>query len=160
MERSIGSSAVASGGSNATGGASAPSGVASAAAIAYPYFGGTPGVAPDHTIVVTGYGQASMPANGADRAKAQATALETAMTDARAQADAIAKLAGVTITGVLSVGASGGGYNYAVPMPMSAGPGIAPSAGSGGTGLPAPVPSVVTPITFGMSVTVAYSISG
>ena len=33
-------------------------------AIAYPYYGGSPGVAPDHTIVVAGVGQADLRSDG------------------------------------------------------------------------------------------------
>src|SRR5690349_14863881 len=45
----------------ATTGSGVSGGAASAgSAIAYPYFGGTPGIAPDHTIVVTGVGQADV----------------------------------------------------------------------------------------------------
>jgi hypothetical protein len=44
-----------------TGGGSVSS---SGTAIAYPHYGGSPGVAPDHTIVVTGVGQAELKSDG------------------------------------------------------------------------------------------------
>ena len=44
---------------------------ASGSAIAYPYFGGAPGIAPDHTIVVTGVGQADIASDGSDHGAAQ-----------------------------------------------------------------------------------------
>ena len=153
-----------------TGPATATGIATSGTAIAYPYYGGVPAVAPEHTIVVSGYGQATMAADGADRAKAQGKALAVAMADAREQADAIAKAAGVTITGVSSISASGGGYGYAVPMAANGTTGSNPQAiptdpstgtGSGAGGqTPEPVSSVPTTVDFAMSVTVAYSISG
>ena len=149
----------------ATGGStgSTGSGVASSgSAIAYPCCGGTPGVAPDHTIVVTGYGQASMAADGSDRAKAQLKAIASAMADARSQADAIAQQASLTIIGVLSVNASSGGYGYAVPMPANGTSGVEtpPTVTPGGPGLvPQPAPPFNGPVGFGMSVTVAYSVN-
>jgi uncharacterized protein YggE len=75
-------------------------------AIAYPYVGGTPGLAPDHTIVVTGVGQADLRPDGSDRAAAQKSAIADALADAKAQADAIAADTGLSISGVLSVSAS------------------------------------------------------
>jgi hypothetical protein len=107
------------------------------------------------------------------------------MADARAQADAIAKAAGVTITGVLSVSASSGATGFPVPMgAVGTGGAVGPSTeapdrssgteGGGSTGAgtgastgapggvgtaPAPAPTA-GPIDFGMSVTVAYSIGG
>ena len=78
----------------------------SGTAIAYPYFAGSPGLAPDHTIVVTGVGQADLAADGSNRASAQKSALDTALTDAKAQANAIAAATGLSISGVLSVSAS------------------------------------------------------
>ena len=124
---------------------------ASGAAIAYPYFGGTPGIAPDHTIVVTGTGQADMKADGSNRAAAQKIALDEALADAKAQADAIASATGLSISGVLSVSASVSPYG--VVMPMTATPDSAPNA-------PVPVPdkTVVGPEVLGVSVTVAYRV--
>ena len=72
----------------------------------YPYFAGTPGLAPDHTIVVIGVGQADMQGDGSDRTTAQKTAIAAALADAKAQADAIASDTGLAISGVLSVSAS------------------------------------------------------
>jgi hypothetical protein len=37
--------------------------------IAYPYYGGSPGVAPDHTIAVTGVGQADLKSDGSDKGR-------------------------------------------------------------------------------------------
>lgn len=137
------------------------SGVApSAPSIAYPYpfYAGTPGVAPDHTIVVTGTGQSDVRSDLSDQASAQRSAIEAAITDARAQADVVARTAGVTITGVLSVSVSSGGA-YAVPMAAGATPGVV----QGGAPNIAPVPVTgrigATPQQLFVSVTVAYRIS-
>ena len=89
---------VTSGGSTATA-------VAASGAIAYPYFPGSPGIAPDHTIVVTGVGQADMQSDGSDRAAAQKSALAAGLADAKAQADTIAADTGLSMSGVLSVSA-------------------------------------------------------
>jgi hypothetical protein len=64
-------------------------------AIAYPYFGSSPGVAPDHTIVVTGVGQADMKSGGSNRAAAQKSALADALADAGSPVDAIAAATGL-----------------------------------------------------------------
>jgi Protein of unknown function (DUF541) len=111
--------------------ASGGTGTASGTAIAYPYFGGTPGLAPDQTIVVTGVGQADLQADGSDRAVAQKSAIADALADAKAQADAIAAATGLSISGVLSVSAS-----------VSPGYGIVPmmANGAGTTSCPVPVP--------------------
>jgi uncharacterized protein YggE len=122
------------------------------AAIAYPYFGGTTGIAPDHTIVVTGVGQADMKSDGSNRAAAQKTALAAALADAKTQADAIASATGLSIAGVLSVNASVSPYGVA--MPMLASPDSAPNAP-----VPAPGKTVVSPEVLGVSVTVAYRVS-
>jgi hypothetical protein len=121
------------------------------AAIAYPYFGGTPGIAPDHTIVVTGVGQADTKSDGSNRAAAQKTAIAAALADAKAQADVIASATGLSISGVLSVNASVSPYG--VVMPMVATPDSAPNAP-----VPAPGKSVVSPSVLGVSVTVAYRV--
>jgi hypothetical protein len=86
-----------------TGGGTASS---SGTAIAYPVFAGSPGVAPDHTIVVTGVGQADVASDGSGQAAAQKTALAAALADAKTQADIIASDTGLSISGVLSVSAS------------------------------------------------------
>jgi hypothetical protein len=121
-------------------------------AIAYPYFGGTPGIAPDHTIVVTGVGQADMKSDGSNRAAAQKTAIAEALADAKTQADAIASATGLSISGVLSVNASVSPYGIA--MPMVATPDSAPNAP-----VPAPGKIAVSPEVLGVSVTVAYQVS-
>jgi hypothetical protein len=120
-------------------------------AIAYPYFGGTPGIAPDHTIVVTGVGQADMKPDGSNRAAGEKTALAAALADAKAQAEAIASATGLTITGVLSVSVSVSPYG--VVMPMVGAPDAAPNAP-----VPAPGKAVVSPEVLGVSVTVAYRV--
>jgi hypothetical protein len=56
---------VTSGGTNGTTAVSA-----GPATPLYPYYAGTPGLAPDHTIVVTGVGQANMQSDGSDQAAA------------------------------------------------------------------------------------------
>jgi Protein of unknown function (DUF541) len=120
-----------------TGGGAAVAGTA-----IYPYYGGTPGIAPDHTIVVTGTGQATLKSDGSNRAAAQKTALDAALADAKAQAETIASATGLSISGVLSVSASVSPYG--VVMPMVAAPN-------------APVPAP-TSESLGVSVTVAYRV--
>jgi Protein of unknown function (DUF541) len=137
--------------------------MASGSAIAYPYFGGSPGVAPDHTIVVSGVGQADLKSDGSDRTAAQKAALGAALADAKAQADVIAAGTGLTISGVLSVSASvSPGYGV---MPLVAnGAGTptcvvpVPAPGSGTTTLPQPVCPPTYQQTLSASVTVEYSV--
>jgi len=122
-------------------------------AIAYPYFGGSPGLAPDHTIVVTGVGQADVKSGGSDRAAAAKTALIAALADAKGQADAIAAATGLSISGVLSVSSS-----------VSPSYGVMPMAGSAngqtpGQAAPPIVPEPAYPQTLSVSVTVAYRVS-
>jgi hypothetical protein len=118
----------------------------------YPYFGGTPGLAPDHAIVVTGVGQADLQPDGSDRATAQRSAIADALADAKAQADAVAAATGLSISGVLSVSAS-----------VSPGYGIMPMMGAtGGAGPGQPVPQIAPqpayPQTISVSVTVQYAV--
>jgi hypothetical protein len=120
-------------------------------AIAYPYFAGTPGLAPEGTIVVTGAGQAEGPVDGSGRESAQKAALADALADAKAQAEAIAGGAGLTITGVYSVSASTF-PSYGV-MPMAG-----PAGGSAPGRAIAPVTEAVPPQTLSVSVTVAYRV--
>jgi hypothetical protein len=135
----------------------------SGSAIAYPYFAGSPGVAPDHTIVVTGVGQADLKSDGSDQATAQRTALAAALADAKAQADTIASDTGLSISGVLSVSASvSPGYGV---MPMVAnGAGTptcvepVPAPATGTTTLPQPVCPPAYQQTLSVSVTVEYSV--
>jgi hypothetical protein len=122
-------------------------------AIAYPYFGGSPGLAPDHTIVVTGVGQADVKSGGSDRAAAAKTALIAALADAKGQADAIAAATGLSIRGVLSVSSS-----------VSPSYGVMPMAGSAngqtpGQAAPPIVPEPAYPQTLSVSVSVAYRVS-
>jgi hypothetical protein len=125
---------------------------ASGSAIAYPYFGGSPGIAPDNTIVVTGVGQADMQSDGSDRATAQQGALVAALADAKAQADTIASATKLPITGVLSVSASVSPSYGIMPMTGSAG-GSAP-----GQPVPPMVPQPAYPQSLSVSVTVAYRV--
>jgi hypothetical protein len=156
----IGAPAQIGGGAATTGTAISGGGTGSNAAIAYPYPGylGTSGVAADHTIVVSGVGQAPIKADGSNRTTALRTALVAALADAKAQADLVAQATGVTIHGVLSVNvASGQTYAY----PLAAGvEGSAPGSGSGGATVPPPAPAVIQPAApqFEVSVTVAYQI--
>ena len=132
---------------------SASSGVA----IAYPYPGypGTPGLAPDHTIVVTGFGRASMAADQSDRGTAQQAALKAALADAKAQADTVATATGVTIQGVLSVSVSSS-PGFFGPMPMVVG-GTPTNPSSGAPGPPVVVQPPVAPTPeLDVTVTVAY----
>ena len=144
-------------------GVAAGPGAGSAPSIAYPYpfYAGTPGVAPDNTIVVTGTGRADVKADHSDQASAQRSAIGAAIADARAQADVVARAAGVTITGVLSVSVSSGGA-YAVPMAVGAA-GATPGVVQGGAPniAPVPVPGPIEPTSQQLlvSVTVAYRIS-
>jgi hypothetical protein len=133
-------------------------------AIAYPYpiFGGTAGLAPDHELVVSGTGTATMKVDGSDRATAERTALAAALVDAKGQAEAAAAGAGVTLGGVVSLSVSmGGGYVGIMPMGASGAPETVPS--SGGTFIPpaagGSVPSTPTGAQLEVTVTVAYSIS-
>jgi Protein of unknown function (DUF541) len=136
---------------------------ASGTAIAYPYPDGSSGVAPDHTIVITGVGQADLQSDGSDRAAAQKSALAAALADAKAQADVIASGTGLTISGVLSVSASASpGYGV---MPLGAnGAGTPtcvapmPATGSGKAILPQPVCPPTYQQTLSASVTVEYSV--
>jgi Protein of unknown function (DUF541) len=135
----------------------------SGTAIAYPYVAGSPGVAPDHTIVVTGVGQADLKSDGSDQAVAERTALTAALADAKAQADVIAAATGLTISGVLSVSASvSPGYGV---MPLVAnGAGTptcvapVPAPATGKTTLPQPVCPPTYQQTLSASVTVEYSV--
>lgn len=137
---------------------------ASNTAIAYPYpvFGGSAGLAPDHELVVSGSGTATMKADSSDRASAQRTALAAAVADAKSQAQAAAGDAGVTLGGVVSMSVSvGGGYVGVMPMGASGSPNTVPS--SGGTVIPpaagGTAPSTPTIEQLVVTVTVAYSIS-
>jgi hypothetical protein len=132
--------------------------VSSGPAIAYPYPGypGNPRVAADHTIVVTGFGQALVQADLSDRAAAQQAALKAALADAKAQADTVASTTGVTISGVLSVSVSSS-QGYGGPLPMVVG-GAASGSGSAAPGVPTPVQPPVAGPEFDVTVTVAYRI--
>ena len=134
-----------------TGGTTNATAVSSGSAIAYPFFVGSPGVAPDHTIVVTGVGQAGVQSDGSDRASAQ----KTALADAKAQATEIASATGLSISGVLSVSAAIS-PSYGV-MPMAG------SASGSGPSQPvspvAPLPQPVYPQSLSVSVTIAYIVN-
>lgn len=123
----------------------------------YPGYAGSPGLAPDHTIVVTGTGTAAMKANLSDRATAERSAIAAALADAKAQAEAVASAAGVTLGGVLSVSVSSG-QSYAVPMmvPNSVPP-TAPGADPA-VKLPTSVPTEPGAPELAVSVTVEYRI--
>jgi hypothetical protein len=134
-----------------------PSGTSVGAAstgIAYPYpiFGGTPGVAPDHSILVTGSGQASLKADGSNAAAAERTALTTALVEAKRRADEVAAATGVTIRGVLSVSVSDG-QSWIAPMGIES-PGGAPMPPTSRSA-PATTPST---LELNVTVTIAYTI--
>jgi hypothetical protein len=139
-------------------------GAASGIAIAYPYFGGTPGLAPDHTIVVTGVGQADLQSDSSDRAAAQKSAIADALADAKAQADAIAAATGLSISGVLSVSASvSPGYGIMPMMANGAGVSSCPPVPQSGPSTEKPVPpEPVCPLAYqpslSASVTVEYQV--
>jgi hypothetical protein len=148
------------GGSDASGvGLGAPgAGVSvpgAAIALPYPYYGGTPGVAPDHSILVTGTGQASLKTDGSDAATAERNALTKAIAQARARADEVATAAGVSITGVLSVSVSVG-QNWVAPVGIETPDGTTtpPTTGSA----PEPAQPITTPVEVEVTVTVAYTI--
>jgi hypothetical protein len=131
----------------------------SGSAIAYPYFGGSPRVAPDHTIVVTGVGQAAIASDGSDRAAAQKAALVAALADARAQADVIAADTRLTISGVLSVSASASpGYGIMAMTGAVTPPCVVAIPGSGKPTLPQPVCPPTYQQSLSVSVTVEYSV--
>ena len=137
---------------------SGTAGGASGAAIAYPYpiFGGTPGVAPDHSILVSGTGQSPMKADGSNAAAAERVALGSALAEARKRADEVAAATGVTIQGVLSVSVSVG-QGWVAPMGIEApgGTTVPPAPGSA----PAPAPTTPNTVDMGVTVTVAYQIT-
>ena len=119
-------------------------------------------MAPDHTIVVTGVGQADLKSDGSDRAAAQKSALTAALADAKTQSDVIAAATGLAISGVQSVSASvSPGYGVmplvanAAGMPSCVVP--MPATGSGKTTLPQPVCPPSYQQTLSASVTVEYS---
>jgi Protein of unknown function (DUF541) len=153
-----------------TSGGSTGTAVATSGAIAYPYFVGSPGIAPDHTIVVTGVGQADMQSDGSDRSAAQKTALAAALADAKAQATDIASATGLSISGVLSVSASVSPSYGVMPLVAngSSGPACIPGKPVGGAQatagplVPQPVcppePQPVYQQTLGVSVTVEYRV--
>jgi len=146
-----------------TGSGSSGSGTAS---VAYPYpvFGGSAGLAPDHELVVSGTGTATMQADGSDRAAAQRTALAAAIADARSQAEAAASDAGVTLGGVVSMSVSIGGGDYVGVMSTGV---ASPPVPVNSTGGATPVPPVTggyalsepTTEELEVTVTVAYTIS-
>ena len=138
----------------AVGGGSA-SGNATTGVATYPFPGyvGSVGVAPDHTIVVVGSGQATLKADGSNRAAAERTAIAAALVDARAQADAAAQAAGVTISGVSSISVSVG-ESYLGIMPMSGSQEPSAVPGAPAIALPAPTAPMLA-----VTVTVAYRIA-
>jgi hypothetical protein len=160
---------VTSGGTNGT--TAVSSGPATAL---YPDYAGTPGLAPDHTIVVTGTGQATMQSDGSDQAAAEKTALTAALADAKTQATEIASATGLSISGVLSVSASvspdygvepmvangsSSGSASGGPACIVAVPGSGPAATAGPV---APLPACpLQPVyqqTISASVTVEYTV--
>lgn len=145
-----------------TGAGSSGSGSASGAMIyPYPGLGGSAGLAPDHELVVSGTGWATVKVDLSNRASAQRDALAAAMTDAKSQAQAAAIDAGVTLGGVVSLSVSVGG-NYIMSMGVVEPPVTAPSAG-GATAVPpatsGSAPSEPTTEQLEVTVTVAYSIT-
>jgi uncharacterized protein YggE len=127
----------------------------------YPGFGGSAGLAPDHELVVSGTGWASVKVDLSNRASAQRDALAAALADAKSQAVAAASDAGVTLGGVVSLSVSVGG-NYAVPIGVVESPVTGPSTG-GATAVPpattGSAPNEPTTEQLEVTVTVAYSIS-
>jgi hypothetical protein len=125
-----------------------------AIAFPYPIYGGSPGVAPDHSILVTGMGQATLTADGSNHAAAEHKALVAAVADAKNRADAVAAATGVSIQGVLSVSVSvGQGWIAPLGIEAPSGP-VLPQSG----GAPAPVMAPTVP-QLEVTVTIAYTIN-
>ena len=129
-------------------GAGASGSAASGTAGSYPYpeYPGSAGLAPDHTIVVTGVGRSDLAADGSGGPAATKAATTAALADAKAQADLIAATLGVSITGVLSVSSSVSDDGPIYAMPMAGGgttPGapVPPATGS------APLPQLSVAVT-------------
>jgi hypothetical protein len=144
-----------------TGGSSGSGSASAAIAYPYPVLGGSAGLAPDHQLVVSGTGWATVKADLSDRSAAQRTALAAALADVKAQAQAAATNAGVTLGGVISLSISVGG-NYVMAMGVVEPPLTAPSTG-GATAVPpattGSAPSTPTSEQLEVTVTVAYAIS-
>jgi hypothetical protein len=148
----------------ATGSAGSSGSSASGVIYPYPVFGGSAGLAPDHELVVSGTGTATMQTDGSDRASAQRTALAAAIADAKSQAQAAASDAGVTLGGVVSVSVSvGGGYVGVMDTGVASPPPVPVNAPGVATAVPpisgAPAPSEPTTEQLEVTVTVAYGIS-
>jgi hypothetical protein len=134
-------------GISASGGAAGPSS-------GYPVLGyqGLPGLAPDHTIVVTSTSQAAVEGDFSNRVAAQHAALTAALADSRAQADIVAAATGSGIRGVLSVNVTTS-QNFPGPVPAGVVTGPAPSRGAPQSIQPFPSFQMIA-----VTVTVAYSI--
>jgi hypothetical protein len=136
------------------------SATANAAIAPYPIYAGSPGLAPDNTIVVTGVGLADVQSDGTNRTAAQSSAISAAIADAKAQATAAASAAGLSISGVLSVSVSVSPNYWIAPMAAKGSGAIACPAMPPTTGGTAP--QVVCPPvypqthTLTASATVAY----
>jgi hypothetical protein len=146
---------------SASGGSSGSGSASGAMIYPYPGLGGSAGLAPDHELVVSGTGWATVKVDLSDRAAAQHSALAAALTDAKSQAQAAATDAGVTLGGVVSLSVSVGG-NYIMPMGVLEPSVTAPSTG-GVTAVPlatsGSAPNEPTTEQLEVTVTVAYSIS-
>lgn len=139
---------MASGGNTGVGSAS------SAIAYPYPIYGGSPGIAPDHSILVTGTGQAALSVDGSNRAAAEHKALVAAVADAKSRADAVAAAAGVSIQSVLSVSVSvGQGWIGPIGIEAPSGPALPQNGGA-----PAPVMAPTMP-QLEVTITIAYTIN-
>lgn len=148
---------VTSAGGGAAAGTAGTTGGMVSSGIAYPYpiYGGSPGVAPDHSILVTGTGQAELKSDGSNRAGAERTALSAAVADAKNRADEVAATTHVTIQGILSVSVSvGQAWISPVAIESPGGPAIPPTSGSA----PAPAPAVPAAPQLQVTVTIAYTI--
>lgn len=145
---------------SATSGSSGSGAASGAIAYPYPVLGGSAGLAPDHQLVVSGTGWATVKSDLSDRSRAERTALAAALADAKSQAQAAASDAGVTLGGVVSMSISVGG-NYIMPMGV-ADPSLTAPSGGGATVIPpattGSAPATPTSEQFEVTVTVAYSI--
>lgn len=134
------------------------SGAGGGTSVAYPgpIYPGSLGAAPEGTILAAGSGTADMKADGSDRASALPKATTAALSDAKAQAQAVATSMGVSLKSIYSVTVSTAD-SYAYPVPdclvppaapgalesgsASSGSATAPNAATSGAPAIAPVPS-------------------
>jgi hypothetical protein len=89
---------------------------------------GTLGLAPEGTILAEGTGTADVKVDGSDRAAALKQATDSALADARSQAQVVATSMGVTLKDIYSLSVTSSD-NYAYATPDCLVPPIAPEPG-------------------------------